>query len=94
MASGTIKWFHPGKYGFIVPDDGSKDVFVHRTAVEAAGYVGLLEGVRWDLRYLTKRLRTKATKTNKIGPTLLPAAAVRPIAMRIPKFRVQILQLP
>lgn len=38
MANGTVKWFNSKKgYGFIQPDDGSKDLFVHITAVEAAG---------------------------------------------------------
>ena len=38
MATGTIKWFNPAKgYGFIQPDDGSRDVFVHISAVERAG---------------------------------------------------------
>jgi cold shock protein len=45
MASGTVKWFNAQKgYGFIQPDDGSKDVFVHVTAVERAGMGGLDEG--------------------------------------------------
>ena len=44
MATGTVKWFNPTKgYGFIQPDDGGKDVFVHITAVEAAGLRGLDE---------------------------------------------------
>lgn len=45
MAKGTVKWFNGQKgYGFIQPDDGSKDVFVHISAVERAGLSGLNEG--------------------------------------------------
>ncbi|MFZ5789099.1 MAG: cold-shock protein [Pseudomonadota bacterium] len=45
--SGTVKWFNPAKgYGFIQPDDGSKDVFVHISAVERAGLSTLREGQR------------------------------------------------
>jgi CspA family cold shock protein len=45
MASGTVKWFNSQKgYGFIQPEDGSKDVFVHISAVERAGIGNLLEG--------------------------------------------------
>ena len=44
MATGTVKWFNPTKgYGFIQPDDGGKDVFVHISAVEQAGLRGLDE---------------------------------------------------
>lgn len=42
MATGTVKWFNGTKgYGFIAPDDGGNDVFVHITAVQAAGLQGL-----------------------------------------------------
>jgi CspA family cold shock protein len=45
MATGTVKWFNPTKgYGFIQPNDGGKDVFVHASAVEAAGMGSLNEG--------------------------------------------------
>ncbi len=45
MATGTVKWFNPGKgYGFIEPEDGSKDVFVHISAIESAGLNSLREG--------------------------------------------------
>ncbi len=45
MATGTVKWFNPAKgYGFIEPEDGSKDAFVHISAVERAGLTTLREG--------------------------------------------------
>ena len=45
MPTGTVKWFNPTKrFGFIEPEQGDKDVFVHITAVEAAGLTGLFEG--------------------------------------------------
>ena len=52
MAQGTVKWFNPTKgYGFIEPEDGSKDAFVHISAVERSGLSGLAEGqkVSFDL---------------------------------------------
>ena len=45
MATGTVKWFNPTKgYGFIQPDDGGADIFVHISAVERAGLRSLNEG--------------------------------------------------
>jgi CspA family cold shock protein len=47
MTQGTVKWFDSVKgYGFISPDDGTKDAFVHISAVERAGLAGLVEGQR------------------------------------------------
>ena len=47
MNTGTVKWFNAAKgFGFIVPDDGSKDAFVHISAVERAGLSSLAEGQR------------------------------------------------
>jgi len=53
MTTGTVKWFNPAKgFGFIEPEDGSKDAFVHISAVERAGLTGLNEGqkVTYDLQ--------------------------------------------
>jgi CspA family cold shock protein len=56
MATGTVKFFNTQKgYGFIQPDDGSKDVFVHITAVEKAGMRSLVEGQKVSFDIVTER---------------------------------------
>ncbi|HEV7265555.1 cold-shock protein [Falsiroseomonas sp.] len=63
MAVGTVKWFNATKgFGFIVPQDGGKDVFVHITAVQKAGLTGLNEGQK--LSYEVVMERGKAAATN------------------------------
>jgi CspA family cold shock protein len=52
MATGTVKWFNESKgFGFISPDDGSKDVFVHFSSIEGSGFKTLAEGqaVNYDV---------------------------------------------
>ena len=63
MASGTVKWFNPAKgFGFIQPQDGGKDVFVHISAVEQAGLSTLNEGQQVDYEMITDRGKQSAGK--------------------------------
>ena len=63
MASGSVKWFNATKgYGFIMPADGGKDVFVHITAVQAAGLKALNDGQ--SVSYDVVMERGKAAATN------------------------------
>ena len=56
MATGTVKWFNATKgYGFIQPDGGGKDVFVHISAVEKAGMRSLNEGQKVSFEIVTER---------------------------------------
>ncbi len=61
MAIGTVKWFNPDKgFGFIQPESGDNDVFVHVSAVEAAGMGTLTEGQRVSYDVVTERGKTAA----------------------------------
>ena len=61
MAIGTVKWFNNVKgYGFIQPEDGGKDVFVHISAVERAGMRSLVEGQRVSFEVQNERGRSAA----------------------------------
>jgi CspA family cold shock protein len=61
MAIGTVKWFNPAKgFGFIQPESGDKDVFVHVSAVERAGMGTLSEGQRVTYDVVTERGKTAA----------------------------------
>jgi cold shock protein len=61
MATGTVKWFNATKgYGFIQPDNGGKDVFVHISAVEKAGLSSLNEGAKVSYEEMSNRGKTSA----------------------------------
>jgi cold shock protein len=65
MATGTVKWFNGQKgFGFIQPNDGGKDVFVHISAVERAGLGGLAEGQRVNFEVRTDRKSGKDSADN------------------------------
>jgi CspA family cold shock protein len=62
MATGTVKWFNAQKgFGFIQPDDGSKDVFVHITAVQAAGLTDLSDGQKVSYDVVAERGKQAAS---------------------------------
>ncbi len=62
MATGTVKWFNAQKgFGFIQPSDGSKDVFVHISAVQAAGLATLNEGQQVTFEVMTERGKPAAS---------------------------------
>ena len=65
MATGTVKWFNSDKgFGFIQPNDGSKDVFVHISAVERAGLSSLNEGQQVNFELKTDKMRGKVSAEN------------------------------
>jgi cold shock protein len=65
MATGTVKWFNSQKgFGFIQPNDGSKDVFVHISAVERAGMSDLREGQTINFELKEDRMRGKVSAEN------------------------------
>ena len=67
MATGTVKWFNAQKgFGFIQPDDGGKDVFVHVSAVERAGMYTLNEGQKVNFEITTERGKTAATNLSAV----------------------------
>ena len=70
MALGTVKWFNATKgYGFIAPEEGSSDVFVHVSAVERAGLPGLMDGqkVSYELEQDRKSGKMSAASLAVVG---------------------------
>ena len=65
MTTGTVKWFNAQKgFGFIRPEDGSNDVFVHISAVERAGLSGLGEGQKVSFELKADKMRGKVSAEN------------------------------
>ncbi|MCI4665789.1 MAG: cold-shock protein [Neomegalonema sp.] len=65
MSTGTVKWFNSEKgYGFIEPDDGGKDVFVHISAVERAGLRSLADGQKISYEIVQDRRSGKSSADN------------------------------
>jgi CspA family cold shock protein len=65
LSTGTVKWFNSQKgYGFIAPEDGSRDIFVHISAVERAGMSDLREGQKVSFDVVTDSRNGKASADN------------------------------
>jgi CspA family cold shock protein len=67
MANGTVKWFNPTKgFGFIQPEEGGKDVFVHISALQRAGLSNLAEGQRVTYELESRNGRTSAVNIQPV----------------------------
>ena len=68
MATGTVKWYNPQKgFGFIAPDEGGKDVFVHATALETSGISGLNDGQQVTFELQEQAGKTSATQLKVVS---------------------------
>ena len=67
MATGTVKWFNTEKgYGFITPEDGGKDLFVHFSGIEGEGYKSLNEGAKVEYEQSQGQKGPQATKVRVV----------------------------
>ena len=67
MTQGTVKWFNSDKgFGFIAPENGGKDVFVHHTAIQGSGYKSLNEGDRVQFEVTAGPKGDQATNVTKV----------------------------
>ncbi len=68
MATGTVKWFNDAKgYGFITPEEGGKDLFVHHTNIAGNGYKSLAEGAKVEFEAREGTKGPEATNVTAIG---------------------------
>lgn len=68
MVTGTVKWFNDEKgYGFITPDDGEKDCFVHHSAIQGSGFKSLNEGDRVEFDIVDGQKGPAAENVTKVG---------------------------
>jgi CspA family cold shock protein len=66
MSTGTVKWFNDAKgYGFITPDSGTKDLFVHHSNIAGVGFKSLTEGARVEFE---ERAGTKGPEATNVSP--------------------------
>jgi CspA family cold shock protein len=67
MPTGTVKWFNPDKgFGFITPEDGTKDLFVHHTGIEREGYRSLDEGMKVEYETTSSDKGPKAVNVKPV----------------------------
>lgn len=67
-STGTVKWFNPDKgYGFITPEKGGGDVFVHVSAVEQAGFTTLKEGEKFSYELVSSKGKTSAGALQRVS---------------------------
>ena len=65
---GTVKWFNNDKgFGFITPEDGQKDCFVHHSAIQGSGFKSLAEGERVEFDMIQEPKGPKATNVTRLG---------------------------
>jgi CspA family cold shock protein len=75
VAQGTVKWFNADKgFGFIAPDDGTADVFVHHSAIQTEGYRTLQDNQRVEY---TAGQGTKGPQAEEVRPAAIPASPAR-----------------